>query len=120
MRLACPEPLFVAPIKPADRSGSRIVACLAQCKFAGNATNLRVGEVAYQLLNRARRNLGPDVDEEDHVCRGLRHAGIDGDRLADVLLRTIVFRSGCCWLASNSAVPSVEPSETMMISLMFR
>ena len=65
------------------------MALLAQDEFAGHAADLRIGEVTDQLLNRARSNLRPDVHEEDHFRRGLRHSGVDCDRLAAVLFRTI-------------------------------
>ena len=63
------------------------MAFVAQDQFAGHAANLGIGEVTDQLLNRARSNLRPDVNEKDHFPRGFGHAGVDCDRLAAVLLR---------------------------------
>ena len=94
------------------------MALLAQSELAGHAADLGIGEVTDQLLNRPRSNLRPDVHEEDHVRRGFRHAGVDGNRLAAVLFQDDGLEKRMLLLASNSAVPSVDPSETTMISLM--
>ena len=117
--LAFSDPLFVAPVKPADCRRGGVVALLTQNEFAGHAANLRIGEVADQLLNRARSNLRPDVHEEDHSAVALATPALTATALPTCSVSTMVLRARCCCRASNSAVPSVEPSETMMISLMF-
>ena len=85
--LTCPDPLFVAPVESANCRGGRVVAFVAQLEVARHAADLLVGKVANQLLDRARRNLRPDVNEQDHLRRGLRQAGVDRNRLASVLFK---------------------------------
>ena len=60
---------------------------VAQLQFPRHAAHLLIGEVADQLLNRSRRDLRPNVHEQDHLRRGMRHAGIHRDRLASVLFQ---------------------------------
>src|SRR5271157_205398 len=85
-RLARPDPLFITPIDSADHRGGAIVTFLAQNQFAGHAANLRIGKIIHQLLNSAWSYFRPDVYKENDLRCCLRHAGVDGNRLASVLL----------------------------------
>jgi hypothetical protein len=66
----------------ADGSSRGVMIGLSKYQLARNTPNLWIGKIADKFLNRSGSDLGPDVDEENHVRCCLRHAGVDSDRFA--------------------------------------
>ena len=89
---------------------------VADLRVARDRADRRVGEGLDEPADRVRFEDGVAVDHDQDVVPGVRDAGVERGRLAGVGLRGSPSPARAPSASTMSAVPSVEPSSTTMIS----